>query len=235
MRGSLSSRIPRFAAALAIVAGITFFYFRMRSCEQRDRRPLLCLLAILVVSTVWGIAVSVFMSVAAMLAFNYFFLPPVGTSHDRRPAELGGAVHVPGDVAPRQPSFVTARGNQAEEADQRRREVERLYDFSQSLLSAGNAIELLNSHPAPDRGYRSRSAPRRCFSPTSRRFIVRAWTSPQLDAGHLKAIVAREEIKVDRGAEPVLRPGADGSAGDSAAWGFPAACFRGRRSRPSAR
>jgi two-component system sensor histidine kinase KdpD len=36
------------------------------------------LLAILAVSAVWGMAVSVFMSVVAMLAVNYFFLPPLG-------------------------------------------------------------------------------------------------------------------------------------------------------------
>src|SRR3981081_4489450 len=37
------------------------------------------LLAILVVSTLWGLAVSVFMSLAATLTYNYYFLPPVGT------------------------------------------------------------------------------------------------------------------------------------------------------------
>src|SRR6516162_919388 len=37
------------------------------------------LLAILAVSAVWGMLVSAFMSVVAMLAFNYYSLPPVGT------------------------------------------------------------------------------------------------------------------------------------------------------------
>ena len=37
------------------------------------------LLAILAVSAVWGMVVSVIMSVSAMLLFNYFFLPPIGT------------------------------------------------------------------------------------------------------------------------------------------------------------
>ena len=36
------------------------------------------ILAILVVSTFWGMTVSVPLSVVAMFAFNYFFLPPVG-------------------------------------------------------------------------------------------------------------------------------------------------------------
>jgi len=36
------------------------------------------LLAILAVSAVWGMVVSVFMSVVAMLVFNYAFLPQLG-------------------------------------------------------------------------------------------------------------------------------------------------------------
>ena len=63
---------------MAIVAGITFFYRKVLPVNATTV-ALTFLLAILAVSTFWGMAVSVAMSVAAMLAFNYFFLPPVGT------------------------------------------------------------------------------------------------------------------------------------------------------------
>src|SRR5262245_46673380 len=36
------------------------------------------LLAVLLVATTWGLAEAVTTSIAAVLAFNYFFLPPVG-------------------------------------------------------------------------------------------------------------------------------------------------------------
>ena len=37
------------------------------------------LLGVLAISASWGLQQSVFMSVIATLAFNYFFLPPIGT------------------------------------------------------------------------------------------------------------------------------------------------------------
>jgi two-component system sensor histidine kinase KdpD len=70
-------RFLRFAAALGLVLGISLFYRHVLPVNPTTV-ALTFLLAILAVSTVWGIAVSVFMSVAAMLAFNYYFLPPVG-------------------------------------------------------------------------------------------------------------------------------------------------------------
>jgi len=67
----------RFLAAFALVLGISLVY-RHILIVNPTTVALTFLLAILAVSTVWGIAVSVFMSVVAMLAFNYYFLPPVG-------------------------------------------------------------------------------------------------------------------------------------------------------------
>jgi K+-sensing histidine kinase KdpD len=73
----LPFRILQFASALVIVAAITVFYRNIITVNQTTV-ALTYLLAILAVSTFWGFTVSAFMSVAAMLAFNYFFLPPVG-------------------------------------------------------------------------------------------------------------------------------------------------------------
>src|SRR5260370_4074901 len=57
---------------------MTFFYRHVLAANQTTV-ALSFLLAILAVSAVWGMAVSASMSVTAMLAFNYYFLPPVGT------------------------------------------------------------------------------------------------------------------------------------------------------------
>src|SRR5260370_7174989 len=78
MQRLLAGRAFGFAVSLAIVAGIIVFFRHARDVNQTTI-ALALLLAILAVSAVWGMAVSVFMSVAAVLAFNYFFLPPVGT------------------------------------------------------------------------------------------------------------------------------------------------------------
>src|SRR3989441_12140917 len=77
MRASLPSRAFHFAAALGIVLAITFVYQKALGVNATTV-ALTFLLAILVVSTVWGLAVSVFMSIAATLAYNYYFLPPIG-------------------------------------------------------------------------------------------------------------------------------------------------------------
>src|SRR5271170_2876412 len=78
MQRLLAGRAFGFAVSLAIVVAITVFFRHARDVNQTTI-ALTFLLAILAVSAVWGMAVSVFMSLAAVLAFNYFFLPPVGT------------------------------------------------------------------------------------------------------------------------------------------------------------
>ena len=65
-------------ASLALLSALRFSIATLLHVNQTTV-ALSFLLAILAVSAVWGMAVSVFMSLVAMLAFNYFFLPPVGT------------------------------------------------------------------------------------------------------------------------------------------------------------
>ena len=91
------------------------------------------------------------MSLAATLTYNYFFLPPVGTFTIADPQNWVALVTflVTSVLAS---DLATRARNQAAEANRRRHEVERLYRFSQRLLSAGNPIELLNAIPAADRG-----------------------------------------------------------------------------------
>jgi len=78
MQRFLSGRTLGVVVSLTVLAGIIFFYRHVLHVNQTTV-ALSFLLAILAVSAVWGMAVSVFMSVLAMLSFNYFFLPPVGT------------------------------------------------------------------------------------------------------------------------------------------------------------
>lgn len=104
------------------------------------------LLAVLVVSANWGFWYAAFLAVLATLAFNFFFLPPVGTFTIADPqnwialaAFLATAV-IASELSER------AR-HEAVTANQRRREIERLYTFSQHLLTIESVPELLNLVP----------------------------------------------------------------------------------------
>lgn len=141
----LPLRLLQFVAALATVIAITFFYRRILAVNQTTV-ALTFVVAILAVSTFWGFVVSAFMSVAAMLAFNYFFLPPVGTFTIADPQNWAAL------IAFLAASLITSRlaaqvRKEADTAQLRRNEIERLYSFSQRLLVTGNVITLLNAIP----------------------------------------------------------------------------------------
>src|SRR5260221_6011591 len=78
MQRFLAGRVMGVTVSLALVAGISFFYRHILHVNQTTV-ALSFLLAILAVSAVWGMAVSVAMSLVAVGGFYYFFLPPIGT------------------------------------------------------------------------------------------------------------------------------------------------------------
>lgn len=146
MLTAAQQRASRFIGALGIVVAITFFYRKVLPDVNQTTVALSFLLAILAVSAVWGMAVSAFMSVAAMLAFNYFFLPPVGTFTVADPQNWVAlfAFLVTAIVG----SQLSGRiRKEARASNQRRREIEKLYALSQKLLGEGNVIQLLNAIP----------------------------------------------------------------------------------------
>jgi two-component system, OmpR family, sensor histidine kinase KdpD len=191
---SLFARFLRFAAAFVIIIGISAFYKHVLPANPTTI-ALSFLLAILAVSTVWGIAVSVFMSVVAMLAFNYYFLPPVGTFTVADPQNWVAlfAFLVVSVLA----SHLSTRARQqAKDASQRRREIEKLYAFSQGLLESGNVIQLLNRIPSQIVDIFEVGAAALLLAEKQK--IYRSGpVIPQLDLETLKAMVIREEPLVD--------------------------------------
>lgn len=140
------SRPARFLIAAAIVILLVPLY-RLVVHVNPTTVALSFLLAILVVSATWGLRYAVFMAVLATAVFNFYFLPPVGTFTIADPQNwiALGAFLVTAIIA----SQLAERARrQAAEANRRRREVERLYSFSQKLLIADNVVELLNALPA---------------------------------------------------------------------------------------
>jgi len=70
-------RTVRLLLCLLIVAGTTAICFALVHVNATTA-ALIMLLVVLGVATQWGLAEGAFTSFAAMLAFNYYFLPPIG-------------------------------------------------------------------------------------------------------------------------------------------------------------
>src|ERR1700751_3065207 len=142
----IQRRTLRSFLALLLVAGITVFFRKALPHVNQTTVALSFLLAILAVSAVWGMAVSVLMSIAAMLALNYFFLPPVGTFNVTDPQNwVALFAFLLTSITGSQLSSRIRR--EADTANRRRREIEHLYSFSQKLLGEGNVIQLMNAIP----------------------------------------------------------------------------------------
>src|SRR5580700_7748243 len=219
MQRLLAGRAVGLAASFFIVAGITLAYTRLVSVIQTTV-ALSLLLAILAVSAVWGMTVSVIMSVGAMLAFNYFFLPPVGkfTIADPQNWVALGAFLVTSIVG----SQLSARiRTEADEAHDRRREIERLYKFSQKLLGEGNVLQLMNA--IPDYIVESFEAgAAELFLPLKDKFYRSGFGAAHLDEESMKSAFARDEslsqpqlslyfIPVRLGVRPIGSLGVSGS------------------------
>lgn len=194
MRVPIRNRVLQFAAAFGIVIGITAFYRKVLPANATTV-ALTLLLSILAVSAVWGIAVSVAMSVVAMLAFNYFFLPPVGTFTISDPQNWIALVAFL--VVAVLASQLSSRARQkAADASARQRDIERLYAFSQGLLESANVMELVNRIPVQIVDTFGVGAAA-LFLAEKQKVYRSGRMIPQLDTETLKAIMVREEPVTD--------------------------------------
>jgi two-component system, OmpR family, sensor histidine kinase KdpD len=194
MQRFLAGRTFGIAVSFATVAGIAFLYRQVLVVNQTTV-ALTLLLAILAVSAVWGMAVSVFMSVVAMLVFNYEFLPPIGTLTIADPQNwvaLGAFL-----VTSIMGSQLSARiRRQADEAHSRRREIERLYKFSQKLLGEGNVIQLMNAIPNyVVESFEAGAA--ELFLPQKEKFYRSGYGAAHLDEEKMKTAFLRDELTIE--------------------------------------
>ena len=193
----LAGRTFGLVCALAIIASITFFYRHFLAANQTTV-ALSFLLAILAVSAVWGMAVSASMSVTAMLAFNYYFLPPVGTFTIADPQNwVALAAFLVTSIVGSQLSARIRK--EADEANSRRHEVERLYQFSQKLLSEGNVIQLMNAIP----NYIVDSfevGAAELFLPQKDKFYRSGHGAALVDEQKTKTAFLRDEVTIEPGA-----------------------------------
>jgi two-component system sensor histidine kinase KdpD len=179
-----------FAVAALVLILLTLTFSRIIHVNQTTV-ALSFLLAILAVSAVWGMVVSIFMSVTAMLLFNYYFLPPIGTFTIADPQNW---------VALFAFLFTAIVGSQlsarirkeADDAHNRRREVERLYEFSQKLLGTGNVIQLMNAIPNYIVECFEAGAAE-LFVPQKDKFYRSGYGAAQFDEEQMKTAYSRDE------------------------------------------
>jgi two-component system, OmpR family, sensor histidine kinase KdpD len=139
------TQAARYAVVISAIAAITTIDYRLH--VNPTTVALMFLVAVLLVSAYWGLRYALVLAVGATAAFNFFFLPPIGTFTIADPQNWVAlfAFLITALVAS---NLAERARSDAEDAQQRRREVERLYGLSQRLLASENVLELLNALPS---------------------------------------------------------------------------------------
>jgi two-component system sensor histidine kinase KdpD len=124
--------ILRYLASTALACALVAC-FRLLIHVNTATVALSFLVLVLLVATRWRLAHAVYVSVLCTLLYNFFFLPPVGKLTIADPQNwVTLSVFLAASVLVSHLSASERR--QRESSEQRRREVERLYEFSQQLL-----------------------------------------------------------------------------------------------------
>ncbi|MGA3237318.1 MAG: ATP-binding protein [Bryobacteraceae bacterium] len=130
-------RAWRFAAALLLVAAVMAVY-HWALAVNAVTAALTLLLAILFISTLWGLAEATAASIAAVLGFNYFFLEPIGTFRIQDSQNIVAFVAFLITAVTTSQLSAYARRRTAE-AEARRLEMERLYALVQTMMLRDSA------------------------------------------------------------------------------------------------
>lgn len=130
---NLIQTAARICGSLLIVAAVTSFYFFIFHQVNTTTVGFTFLVAILGIATAWGLPEAIVASVAAVLCFNLFFLPPLFTLviADTQNWVALLSFLVTAVVASQLSASVKRR---AMEAMRQREEVERLYELSRALM-----------------------------------------------------------------------------------------------------
>jgi two-component system sensor histidine kinase KdpD len=124
--------IRRCAVSLAGLFGIVVVD-RWITPVNATTAALYMLLVVLGTATRWGFAESIFTSVAGMLMFNFYFLPPIGTLTIAEPENWVALFVFLATAGTASKLSSNAKAREAE-ALARRNEIARLYELSRSLL-----------------------------------------------------------------------------------------------------
>lgn len=203
MTNHLRKTIVGYLLSLVAIVTITVFYLHEPGFAITTV-VLSYLLMILVVSALYGLGVSVFMSTISTLVLDYYFFPPVGRFTISDPQDWASlfAFLITSVIG----SELSARARrQAAEANRRRNEVEQLYKFSNSLLKARDPEDLLNEIPKQIVGLFKVSAAALFLS--DKQTLYRSGVGAvELDRFRLGAVAASEHAEVDRLQDVTIAP-----------------------------
>jgi two-component system sensor histidine kinase KdpD len=137
----LSSGFVGLCVAALSVAVITGLNYALREIAPAESVGVVYLLAVLLVSTYWGLWLGVLTGVLSAAAFNFFHLPPLGTFH------LGGEHWVALGVflvaAVVTSTLADVARSRAAEADRRRRESDLSAEMARLMLGGSTVEESL--------------------------------------------------------------------------------------------
>lgn len=204
MSATLGRHLVRYAVALASVVAIVIVG-RLFVLVNPTTVALSFLLTVLIVSAYWGLRVAVVQSLAAAVAFNFYFLPPVGmfTISDPQNWVALSSFLVTALVAS---NLAERARREAAEATRRRREVDQLYAFSQQLLTTESSAALLNTIPLEV--VRTFGIEGAVLKLSSRETLYCSHPDLRVESGSLNAAATRAELSASDGIEYVpLRVG----------------------------
>jgi two-component system sensor histidine kinase KdpD len=139
-RGSV--QVVRLVAALGAVAAVTLVYGRWLHVSNPATVSTTYLLVVLLVATWSRFWIAAVTSLAAMVCFNYFFLPPVGTLTIADPHNWVALV-VFLAVSLVASNLSTVARQRTDEAVSRRDELARLFDLSRDILLTTESREAM--------------------------------------------------------------------------------------------
>jgi two-component system sensor histidine kinase KdpD len=133
----MKSFVIRICGSLGAVAAVTVFYSRVFPEANTTTVAMTFLLATLAIAAAWGLREAIVASVAGMLCFNFFLLPPYYTLRIYDPQNwVALTTFLITAVVASQLSASAKR--RADEATRRQQEMERLYDLSKTLMLVDN-------------------------------------------------------------------------------------------------
>lgn len=145
LRLSLSQSVLRCLALAGAVLVIQHLYRNILHVNDTTA-ALTFLVLVQFVALRWGLLFSIYLSIVCSLVYDYFFLPPIGTftiTDTRNWVALGVFLASAFLVS----NLSEAEYRQAEISETRRKEMERLYEFSHQLLIEEHIQELATNAP----------------------------------------------------------------------------------------
>ncbi|MGA9812040.1 MAG: ATP-binding protein [Terriglobales bacterium] len=190
--------VIRAALRFAACAAVLFLVVNVYTAAIRVNPTtvaLTLLIWVLIVSALWGLRYALFTAFLATTVFNFFFLPPVRTF------TIAGTQNWIALFAFLTTAVIASQlsdraRKQTDEAVGRRRELERLYSFSQQLLTADDVLQLLNAvpgHVVESFGVSAAAV----YVPEKGNIYRSGVDASGLDVEQLKSIIARGEAVVD--------------------------------------